>query len=535
MMNRRTFVGASAAATAGLFFDRDALFAQAKGTPGGTVDTTAGKVRGLLIDKVQAFKGVPYAAPASGARRFMPPAKPEPWTGVRDAIALGHRSPQGRGSYVPEWMPLTGTEEPGEDCLHLNVWTPGATRNSKRPVMVWLHGGGYTAGSPGAIPYDGANLARRHDVVVVSITHRVNAFGFLYLAELGGERWKDASNAGMKDIVAGLEWVRDNITNFGGDPGNVTIFGQSGGAGKVSTLLGMPAAQGLFHRAAAQSGSAVTSLPPTLATRMAEGYLERLGVKPADLDKLLSLPLEQLIEGVQPAPGRAGFQVAPVVDGRSLPRDVFNPTATPLSAKTPLLIGSTETEVTWSVNTDYSAPADDAALKARIEKSLRTDAAHAAKAVDAAKAARPKASLLDLALIIETDASGFRTGVDTEAERKSAQGTAPVYVYRFDWYSPVSGGRLRAMHCMDIPFIFDTIDECQAIVGSGSDRRALADRMSNAWVAFARTGNPNHAGLPKWEPFAADKRQTMMLGNDCRQVNDPYREERLAVADALRK
>ena len=212
---------------------------------------------------------------------------------------------------------------------------------------------------------------------------------------------------------------------------------------------------------------------------------------------------------------------------------MFNPQATALSSKIPLLIGSTETEVTWSLGTDYTPLADVDGLLARVQKSLRTDAAHARRIVDAAREARPRASLLDLALIIETDASGFRTGVDLQAERKAARGDAAVYVYRFDWYSPAGGGRLRAMHCMDIPFVFDTIDECQSIVGSGADRRRLADRMSGAWVAFARTGNPNHALLPKWEPFAPAARQTMMLGHDCRLQHDPYREERVAIGQAL--
>jgi para-nitrobenzyl esterase len=533
-MHRRHFVGIGAAAVAAAMLDRARLARAAEGAPGAVVETAAGRIRGLLLDRVQAFKGVPYGASTAGARRFLPPQPAAPWTGIRDAFALGARSPQGRATYVAEWQPLTGQEPPGEECLHLNVWTPGASTSGARPVMVWLHGGGYTGGSPGAIPYDGANLARRHDVVVVSITHRVNAFGFLYLKELGGPRYAEASNVGMKDIVAGLEWVRDNIARFGGDPQNVTIFGQSGGAGKVSTLLGMPAAQGLFHRAAAQSGSAVTSMPAAAATRNAEAYLARLGVKPTELDKLAALPLAQLIDAVQPVNGGGGFAAAPVVDDASLPHDVFNPEATALSSKIPLLIGSTETEVTWSVGADYTAPADVESLRTRVQKSLRTDAAHAGTIVDAARAGRPRASLLDLALIIETDASGFRTGVDVQAERKAARGDAAVYMYRFDWYSPAGGGRLRAMHCMDIPFVFETIDECQSIVGSGGDRRGLADRMSGAWVAFARTGNPNHALLPKWEPFAAASRQTMMFGRECRPVDDPYREERLAVAQALR-
>ena len=534
MINRRLFLQTTSLTAAGLLVDPARTFAQASnGSPGAIVETTAGRVRGLLVDNVQAFKGVPYGASTAGARRFLPPLRVAPWTGVRDAFAFGPRSPQIVAAFVPEWQPLTGTEPMSEDCLHLNVWTPSAARGGRRPVMVWLHGGGYTGGSPTGLPYNGANLARQHDVVVVSITHRLNVFGFIHLADLGGERFAGASNAGQKDIIAGLEWVRDNIASFGGDPGNVTIFGQSGGAGKVSTLLGMPAAQGLFHRAIAQSGSAVTSMPAATATQNAEALMSRLGLKPHQADELQKLPVDQVLAAMASSSGgRGGFATSPVVDGASLPHDVFNPAATPLSAAIPLLIGSTETEVTWSVNTDYTAPVDAAALCDRITRTLRTDTARAQTLVDVYRHGRPHASLLDLALIMETDASGFRTGVDLEAERKSAAARAPVYMYRFQWYSPVSGGRLRAMHCMDIPFAFDNVENSQAIVGSGSDRQALADRMSRAWVAFARSGDPNHAGLPRWEPFTADARSTMMLNTECRTVRDPYRDERIAIAAA---
>jgi len=529
-MNRRAFIGTTTVAAAGallldwrdvwaqgaLLLDwRDVWAQSGKGVPGATVETTAGKVRGLVIEKIQAFKGVPYGASTAGARRFLPPVKMQPWTGVRDAFETGLRSPLIDSVLVPEWAPLNLREPMGEDCLNLNLWTPGATRVDKRPVMVWLHGGGYSAGSPNMIPYDGANLARKHDVVVVGLTHRLNVFGFAYLAELGGEKYADASNAGMKDIIAGLEWIRDNVASFGGDPGNVTIFGQSGGAGKVSTLLGMPAAQGLFHRAIAQSGSAVTSMPASAATESAEALMSRLGLTGNQ---------------VRGGPG-AGFNAAPVVDDKSLPRNVFDPTATDISANVPLLIGSTETEVTWNVDTDYTPPVDDAALRERIRKTLRSaDDAQIDGVIAIYRKDRPKASNLDLALILETDASPFRSGTDTQAERKAALGRAPVYVYRFQWYSPVSGGRLRAMHCMDIPFVFENVDISQSVVGDGPDRSALADKMSSAWVAFARNGNPNHKGLPKWDPFTSDRRATMIFNTECRAVNDPYREERLAVA-----
>src|SRR5438128_2867902 len=369
-MNRRAFIGTTTIAAGALLLDwRDVWAQSGKGVPGATVETTAGRVRCLVMEKIQAFKGVPYGASTAGARRFLPPVKVQPWPGVRDAFEIGLRSPLIDSVLVPEWAPLNLREPMGEDCLNLNLWTPGATRVDKRPVMVWLHGGGYSAGSPNMIPYDGANLTRKHDVVVVGLTHRLNVFGFAYLAELGGEKYADASNAGMKDIIAGLEWIRDNIASFGGDPGNVTIFGQSGGAGKVSTLLGMPAAQGLFHRAIAQSGSAVASMPATVATQHAEAFMGRLGLKSSEVDALQTLPMEQLLRALAPrnggggagreggatgaARGRGaaggftggGFAASPVVDGTSLPHDVFNPTATRISQNVPLLIGSTETEV----------------------------------------------------------------------------------------------------------------------------------------------------------------------------------------------
>jgi para-nitrobenzyl esterase len=549
-MDRRSFIGTGAMAAAGAILDRafgGALAQAAKGTPGATVTTTAGKVRGLLVDTVHAFRGVPYGASAAGARRFLPPIKPQPWTGVADAFEIGHRSPLVDSVLVPEWRPLNLGEPMGEDCLNLNVWTPGLDAGGKRPVMVWLHGGGYATGSPNMIPYDGSNLARTHDVVVVGITHRLNAFGFLHLAELGGERYAEATNVGMKDIIAGLEWIRDNIARFGGNPANVTIFGQSGGAGKVSTLLGMPAAQGLFHRAIAQSGSAVTSMPASAATENASRFMAGLGLKPNQVDDLQKLPMEQLLGALQPrngtppadggrgrgrGSGGGGFAASPVVDGKSLPHDVFNPTATALSAGVPLLIGSTETEVTWNVNTDYTEPPDDAALRDRVKRALRTDDARAEQVVAIYRKGRPKAGNLDLALIVETDASPFRSGTDTQAERKAALGKAPVYMYRFQWYSPVGGGRLRAMHCMDIPFVFENVDLSKSVVGDGKDRYALADRMSGAWAAFARSGNPNHKGLPTWDPFTAEKRATMIFNTECRAENDPYRVERRAIAAA---
>src|SRR5690242_845548 len=282
MMDRRDFLGRSSLA-AGVLIGAgwENLHAAKADSSGSVVQTTAGKIRGAMQDKVHSFKGVPYGASTEGAGRFMPPVKPQAWTGVRDALEFGPASPQVPSNLIPESMaqqPKTDANGT-EDCLHLNVWTPGLG-SGKRPVMVWFHGGGYSAGSANWAMYNGAHLAAKHDLVVVTVNHRLNVFGYLYLAGLGGEKYAHSSNVGMLDIVASLEWVRDNISAFGGDPGNVTIFGQSGGGGKVSTLLAMPAAKGLFHRAIAMSGSNVKGVPRDRATKGAEAFMAKLGLKP---------------------------------------------------------------------------------------------------------------------------------------------------------------------------------------------------------------------------------------------------------------
>jgi len=390
--------------------------------------------------------------------------------------------------------------------------------------MVWFHGGGYSAGSANWKMYNGANLAAKHDVVVVTVNHRLNVFGYLYLAELGGEKYAHASNVGMLDCVAALEWVRDNISNFGGDPGNVTIFGQSGGGGKVSTLMGIAPAKGLFHRAAAMSGSAVTGTPRDRATKGAEAFLTSLGLKSNQVDEMQKMPVAQLLQAMKTTRGLA---LSPVVDGHTLPASAFDPVASALSANVPLMIGSTETEITWNVNMKFDA-LDDAALHNRVKEMAKIDDAAADQLIGVYKKGRPKASNLDLALIIGTDVSNFRTGTDTEADRKAAAGMAPVYKYYFQWYSPVREGKLRSYHTLDIPFVFDNVDVAQSMVGDGADRYPLQDKMSAAYAAFAHSGNPNAKGLPHWAPFTTDQRATMIFNNECRAVNDPYHEERLA-------
>ena len=540
-MNRRSFLSSTAAGAAGIVIGRSAdLNAQASapaakptravGVP--VVETTAGRVRGYVVNKVNAFRGIPYAATTAGPNRFMPPRKPQPWTRVRDVQEVPVRAPQLNAPRVPEWFVLDRCEPQGEDCLSLNVWTTGVKDGQKRPVMVWLHGGGFTSGSAGFTVYDGANLARKHNVVVVGVNHRLNLFGFLYLGDLGGERYAEG-NAGMLDIVAALEWVRDNVETFGGDPANVTVFGQSGGASKVSTLFGMPAARGLFHRGIAMSGSQVRSIPREQATRTAEAVLARLNLRPGQVDELQRVPMRQLrdllTEGGGVPNGGNGFNFAPVVDGRTLPAHVFDPAASEIGADVPLMIGSTETEQTWNPNQIYD-PLTDNELHDDVMRALRTDSAGASQAIAIYKKNRPRASNLDLYLILISDASAFRTGTDLQADRKAAQRRAPVYKYYFQWYSPVRGGQLRAMHTMDIPFVFENYELAEVEVGAGPELKPLGDRMAGAWVAFAKTGNPSHGLIPRWPAYDTATRATMIINDEWRVVNDPYKEEKAVIA-----
>jgi para-nitrobenzyl esterase len=517
-MNRRSFL-----LTAGTV--SSALAARTEITAP-IVQTNAGKIRGAVEGKTKAFKGVPYGASTEGAGRFMPPSKPQPLAGVRDALELGPASPQMPSNLIPESMAQQPKNDGAgsEDCLRLNVWTPNTGSSARRPVMVWFHGGGYSAGSANWEMYNGANLAAKQDVVVVTVNHRLNVFGYLYLADLGGPRYANSSNVGMLDAIAALEWVRDNISVFGGDPGNVTIFGQSGGGAKVSTLMGMPAAKGLFHRAIAMSGSNVSGLPRERANKGVEAFLATLQLKSDQIDQLQKLPAADLLKAMK---ATRGLTLSPVVDGRTLPAGPFDPIASELSANVPFMVGSTETEVTWNVSMNFD-PIDDATLHTRVKDALKVDDPGADNLIAVYKRGWPKADNLTLLLIMTTDVSNFRTGTDTEAERKAMAGKAPVYKYYFQWYSPVREGKLRSYHTLDIPFVFENVDITVSMNGSGPERYPLSDKMSGAWAAFARTGNPNHRGIPHWEPFSLEQRATMIWNNECRAVNDPFRDQRLA-------
>jgi para-nitrobenzyl esterase len=527
-MKRRDFINYSALAGAGLALDGvwTRTSAQSR-TPGATVKTASGSLRGYFDSGVHVFKGVPYAASTAGVNRFHPPQKRQPWSGVRDVTQWGERPPQVLGGEPAEMLPTDPREPLGEDCLVMNIWTPNPAAG-QRPVMVWLHGGGFASGSGSYSIYEGRELARKHDVVSISINHRLNVLGFLYLAQYGG-KWADASNVGMLDIVAALEWVRDNIAAFGGDPRNVTIFGQSGGAGKVSTLMAMPAARGLFHRAIAQSGAAVTAIPVEQAVKTTEQILQRLKITSDRLDQLQTIPFAQVIDALRPAAGLGLPPAGPVLDGKSLPVHPFDPTAPAQSASVPFLTGTTGTEVTFFSPDDQLMPIDDAAFHQRVKALLKIDDAEADRVIALYRKNQPGRDNIDLCLRMETDNSRFRLSVETQAERKAAQRGAPVYVYRFEYYSPVREGRLKSMHCMEIPFVFDNLEGGKVYTGISPAAQRIADRMSAAWVAFARTGNPNHRGIPQWPAFTGTERSTMVFGNDTKMVNDPGKEERLAL------
>jgi len=486
-----------------------------------TVTTNAGKVRGRIVDGVNAFKGIPYGAPTGGLNRFMPPRSPQPWTGIRDTFEFGHYAPQSnrpRGDKQRQFFRVLGAPKPNdsrEDCLYLNVWTRGVNDGRKRPVMVWFHGGGYDQGVGGSIGYDGAGLAQHQDVVVVSVNHRLNVLGYLFLGETGGADFEGSANVGQLDLVAALQWVRENIGVFGGDPNRVLIFGQSGGGGKVSTLLGMPSAKGLFHRAVIESGAALRGGPRDAATKTAETLMKELGLGKGQGRELQRVPIDRLMD----AGNKARF--GPVVDGRVLPAHPFDPVATPLSADVPVIVGYTRTERTvYEIDSPTFGQLDEAGLLESAKKLLGDSAE---KVIASYRKKYPKATPYDLSTNISTDVSAMNS--IHLAERRAALGKAPTYLYVFAWETPVMG--LRSPHTLEIPFVFNHIDICESMVGPvNAGMRKLESESAGAWAQLARTGNPNHKGLVNWPPYSADKRAVMIFDSPCRVENDPTGEVR---------
>lgn len=482
--------------------------------------TTGGSVAGYIDNGIFTYKGIPYAK----AERFMPPVPADKWEGVRSCRAYGPTCPQGKrmGWYSDEQAFSFNWNDgfPDEDCLRVNIWTPGINDGKKRPVMVWLHGGGYSAGSGQELPsYDGRNLAEKGDVVVVTLNHRLNVLGFLDLSAYG-EKYAHSGNSGLLDLVAALEWVQENIANFGGDASNVTIFGQSGGGGKVSTLLATPAAKGKFHKAIVQSGAMLRTMDSRWSRRIGAAVVEELGITPCRIDEISKVPFEDLLAAgekviarLKPEAEKQGFASfifgwAPTVDGSVLPRQPFDPQAPEQSKDIPMLIGTTIHEFSMSTYVPQLRTINqDAAveyLKSRYGD--RTD-----EFLELFENTYPGYEPKDL---IDTDFI-FRPSAIEQAGLKSRQGGAPVYMYMFAWESPVLDGILRSTHCMEIPFVFNNADVHASMTGGGTGAMKLADVMSQSWINFARTGDPNTEKLPEWPTYNCSEGATMFFNDDC--------------------
>lgn len=488
-------------------------------------NTDAGKVRGYIHNTIYTYKGIPYAQ----AKRFEAPQKPTPWQGVRSSMTYGPVAPlENPTTSVQDESEFVYDHDWGytsENCLVLNVWTPGISDSKKRPVMFWIHGGGYTAGSSEELPsYDGENLAKKGDVVVVSINHRLNVLGFLDLSAYG-DKYKHSANASILDIVAALQWVKTNISNFGGDPNNVMIFGQSGGGAKVNTLMAMPSAKGLFQKAVNESGAFKSDmLDKTTTQAIGAQVLKALNLQPDQVDSLQTIPYAQLsaasrkalkivgdslkAAGKQTGLLNFGLSWGPSIDGEDLPYQAFSNEAFELSKDVPLLIGTVKNEFMPSLFTGMSNATQDQ-VNAYIKKQYgdRADAY-----IAAVKKAYPNDTKpTDL---MDVDAL-FRPGAVTEANQKSALNAAPVYVYLFTWQSPVMDGKYKAVHCSELPFVFDNIARCENMTGGTKEAYALADKVSDAWINFARNGNPNCKSLPNWPAYNSTNTATMHFDNKC--------------------
>jgi para-nitrobenzyl esterase len=520
----------------GILLSSSTLSAQQPG-PSNVVETAAGKIRGTRARGVSRFLGVPYGIDTSTCR-FQPAQPAQPWSGVRECIAIGPQAPQMQinasgmtggeidmnSEFVKQVMMRfregmeVGNES--ESCLVLNVYTPDASPRRKRPVMVWLHGGGFSIGSAGDPQYDGSAVARRGDVVVVGINHRLNALGYLYLGDVHND-FADSGMVGQLDIVLALKWVRDNIAMFGGDAGNVTIFGQSGGGAKVSTLLAMPPAKGLFHKAIVQSGPALMAVDKSRAADQADRLLAKLGVPKADVHKLQKLDCQTLLAAASSPEARG--PLSPVVDGRSLPAHPFTPSAPEVSRDVPIMIGSTHDESTLFMSADplFGKMTDEQACGRMV--AILKDKGLAA--FELYKSVRPGDPPTYWMTSLMTD---MRTWMDSIrlAERKLAQRAAPVFMYRLDWRTPILGGAMRSPHGLDVPLVFDTVETRRGILGSGPEPQRLADVMSQAWINFARTADPSQARL-SWTQYETTARNTMIFDTASRVVADPDRDLRL--------
>jgi len=498
-------------------------------------ETTFGRVRGTEKEGIKAFKGIPYGASTAGQNRFMPPRDPAKWTGVRDALDYAARAPQAqpRAASAGDAQGATPGQMESEDCLSLNVWTP-ALDGGKRPVIMWCHGGGFNQGSGAAPVNDGTRLALRGDIVSVTTNHRLNVLGYTYLGEALGHAFEASGSVGMQDLVQALRWIKNNIAQFGGDPGNVTIIGQSGGGSKVSTLLTMPDAKGLYHRAVVMSGSALQLVERDNAARATRELFAQLGLTKPTIADLQALPVEKLMAAyfaVQPKLRAAniGRSFDPTVDGKVVTQHPFTPTASLVAPDVPVIFSHTSGEATFRAD-ERLFKLDEAGMRGELEASLHDKAD---SLIALYRKLYPGSTPSDLYFRIASD-NRFGAAAMKAAERRAALDRGPAYLYYWTWESPLDGGKYRAEHTIDIAFVYDNV-KASRLSADAPDAQALADKVSEAFIAFFRTGNPNtpKSKLPNWPKFDAKNRPTMVFNSTPKLENDPIREQRLAMWGAM--
>jgi len=503
-------------------------------------ETKYGKVKGFILRGITCYRGIPYGADTSGKNRFMAPQPPKPWTTTLPAVWWGNTAPQimdnryanSYASFVDHW----NYDDVSEDCLRLNIWTP-AIDAKKRPVMVWLHGGGYTNGNGiEQDGYDGENLSRKGNIVFVSINHRLGPIGFSDLSKVGGSKYVDSGNVGALDMVAALEWVRDNIASFGGDPGNVTIMGQSGGGAKVCILAAMPKAKGLFHKAVSLSGSTVKAMDQKASQSLGEYILKEAGLNTTDVDKLQDMPWKDYLELANKAAKkfaaentgtgvRGGF--SPVADGINIPKGQFFAEPNGLSSDVPMIINTNFHE--WGMA--RTMPEMELITADKAKEMLKERAGmggglgdKAGVVYDAYAKIYPSAKPIEILTLVSSNRKGAIETADAKASQK-----APVYVSWFGWEPPMFDHRMRAFHCLDICFWYANTDLMLTHTGGGKRPRALSEKMSGALLQFMKTGNPNGGGLPEWKAYTTAKGETLVINDHSELKNDPDREARKLI------
>lgn len=517
--NRRIFLQRSAVLTSGIVGSsllKVSVFGSVTSINESPVASTKyGRVRGYTDSGINVFKGISYGGDTS-KRRFMPPLPPEKWSDIRDTIEYGPSCPQ----------KSRGTDKMSEDCLVLNVFTPALNDNRKRPVMFYIHGGAYSGGSGSSPLYDGVNLCKRGDVVVVSVNHRLNAFGYLYLSRFGQNIFADSGNVGQLDLIVALQWVKDNITEFGGDPNCIMVFGQSGGGAKIATMMAMPVAKGLFHRAATMSGQQITASGPHNATLRTQALLDELKISPKNIDEIRTIPFEKIIEALSakdPVLPFGSIYFGPVLDEKWLMRHPFYPDAPAQSADIPMIIGNTHDETKAFLGgdpTNFSLNWEQ--LPEKLIPNMRVDI-KPEYVIEEYRKLYPDSSASDLFFKITTASRSWRGAIIEDEER--AKSGFPAYAYQLDWATPKDGGKYGAPHASDIQLVFNNIDKPGA-TAIGAEAQKIADIIGETFIAFAKTGNPNNKFIPYWKKYTMANRETMVFDVPPHLEYDPRGAER---------